>query len=85
VFGSGNGGNGRGSDRGQDNGAEPASKAQMRHVISLLARSGARTKPEMVSRLSEVLSAQVTDIYALDRKAASRAIEALKLDGNEKE
>ncbi len=83
VFGSGNGGSDRSSDGGQDNGNEPASKAQMTYVISLLARAGVRTKPEMTSRLSEVLGAEVTDIYALDRKAASRAIEVLKANGKE--
>ncbi len=73
----------KGGDSDADNGSEPATKAQMKYVISLLARSGARTKPEMTSRLSEVLAAEVTDIYALDRTAASRAIEALKGNGKE--
>ena len=73
-----NGGNGRGSDGGQGKGSEPATKAQLRYVISLLARSGARTKPEMTSRLSEVLGVQVEDVNGLDRKAASRVIEELK-------
>jgi len=82
AFGSGNGG--RGVGNGQDNGSEPATKAQVRYVVSLLARSGARTKPEMTARLSEVLGTEVEDVYGLDRKAASRAIETLKTDGNGK-
>ncbi len=68
----------KGNGRDADNGSEPATKAQLKYVISLLTRSGARTKPEMTSRPSEVLGAKVSDLYALDRGAASRAIEELK-------